>query len=171
MAFLWEMVYLLRIQNSIEMKNYMQKTVQEDKKRNLQSPSVKKYMARDLITFSPDTQIGVVIEALLDNRISGAAVLNDKGEIVGVIDDKDCINTVIDSAYYNQPISRGKVSNYMTDVYKRININADIGDVANLFIRSNFKRLLVVDDDGQLQGSISRRDVLRAIREMQSTSW
>ena len=103
--------------------------------------------------------------------VLGAAVLDDKGEICGLIDDKDCLNTLIDSAYYNQPVSMNKVSNYMTNVFKRINVNSDIADVANLFIRSNFKRLLVVDDDGKLVGSISRRDVLRAIKEMEATSW
>ena len=153
------------------MKNYMQRTLEQEKSRELKTASVKDYMARDLITFSPDMQIGAVIETLLKHKISGAPVLNDRGEIVGVIDDKDCINTLIDSAYYNQPVSRGKVENYMTNVFKRVNISADIADVANMFIRSNFKRLLVVDDDGRLQGSISRRDVLRAIKEMKVTSW
>jgi predicted transcriptional regulator len=153
------------------MKNYMQRTLEKDRSRELKTASVKDYMARDLITFSPETEIGSVIETLLKHKISGAPVLNSNGEIVGVIDDKDCINTLIDSAYYNQPVSRGKVSSYMTNVFKRINVNADIADVANMFIRSNFKRLLVVDDHGKLQGSISRRDVLRAIKEMETTSW
>ena len=107
-----------------------------------------------------------MIQQLLDHRISGAPVLNDQKEIVGVIDDKDCLNTLIDSVYYNQPVGKDRVANYMTNVYKRINVNSTIADVANLFIRSNFKRLLVVDDDGKLMGSISRRDVLRAIQEM-----
>lgn len=154
-----------------DMKNYQTKAAVEEKSHKLKKIPCSKYMTKDLITFKPETPISEVIQKLLDNRISGAAVLDDSGMICGVIDDKDCLNTLIDSAYYNQPISKDKVENYMTNVYKRINVGSDIVDVANMFIRSNFKRLLVVDDDGRLKGSISRRDVLRAIRDMESTAW
>ena len=153
------------------MKNYQTKNATESKSHKLKTVPCSKYMTKDLITFTPETPISDVIESLLVNRISGAPVLDSDGMICGVIDDKDCLNTLIDSAYYNQPISKDKVGQYMTNVYKRINVNSDIVDVANLFIRSNFKRLLVVDDDGRLKGSISRRDVLRAIRDMESTAW
>jgi len=153
------------------MKNYQQKLAGNEKTNALKTESVTKYMAKSLITFSPDTEIIHVIDSLLEHRISGAPVLNDQNEIVGVIDDKDCLNTLIDSAYYNQPVSKNKVSNYMTDVFKRINQNSDIVDVANVFMRTNFKRLLVVDDDGKLVGSVSRRDILRAIKEMNITTW
>jgi predicted transcriptional regulator len=153
------------------MKNYQQKLAGNEKSNALKSPPVTKYMAKNLITFSPDTEIIKVIDSLLEHRISGAPVLNEKREIVGVIDDKDCLNTLIDSAYYNQPVSKNKVSNYMTDVFKCINQSSDCVDVANLFMRTNFKRLLVVDDDGKLVGSISRRDILRAIKDMEVTTW
>lgn len=153
------------------MKNYQQKLAGKEKTNALKTERVTKYMAKNLITFSPDTEIIKVIDSLLEHRISGAPVLNDQNEIVGVIDDKDCLNTLIDSAYYNQPVSKNKVSNYMTDVFKCINQNSDIVDVANVFMRTNFKRLLVVDDNGKLVGSISRRDILRAIKDMNVTTW
>jgi len=153
------------------MKNYMQKLPVENKSKDLKAAPVTKFMARNIITFSPETEIIEVIDSLLEHGISGAPVLNDQNEIVGLIDDKDCINTLIDSVYYNQPVSKNRVGNYMTDVYKRISVNSDIVDVANVFMRTNFKRLLVVDDDGKLVGCISRRDVLRAIKEMDITTW
>jgi predicted transcriptional regulator len=153
------------------MKNYKQKIPNNIKSKELKAAPVTRYMARDIITFSPDTEIIEVIDIFLEHGISGAPVLNDRKEIVGLIDDKDCINTLIDSVYHNQPVSKDSVGNYMTDVYKRIGVNADIVDVANVFMRTNFKRLLVVDDDGKLVGSISRQDVLRAIKEMDITTW
>jgi len=148
------------------MKNYQQKQLDESNSRKFETPPVTSYMTTKLVTFHPDTEIHTVIDQLLEHRISGAAVLDEKGNICGVIDDKDCLNTLIDSLYYNQPVGRNRVSDYMTDVYKQINVNSTIGDVANLFIHTNFKRLLVVDDNQKLVGSISRRDVLRAIRDM-----
>jgi predicted transcriptional regulator len=59
----------------------------------------------------------------------------------------------------------------MTDIFKCINEKSDIVDVANVFMRTNFKRLLVVNDNGKLVGSISRRDILQAIKEMAVTTW
>ena len=153
------------------MKNYKQKLAGHKKSTELKTERVTKYMAKSLITFSPDTEIIHVIDSLLEHRISGAPVLNDQNEIVGVIDDKDCLNVLIDSAYYNQPVSKNKVSNYMTDVFKCISEESDIVDVANVFMRTNFKRLLVVDEKGKLIGSISRRDILLAIKDMDITTW
>ena len=132
---------------------------------------VTKYMATDLIVFTPDTDIIEVIETLLDKRISGAPVLNEKKEVIGLIDDKDCLRVLIDTVYHNQPISDSKVSSYMTDVMKTISYEADVVDVANVFLNSKYKRLLVVDEKGRLVGQVSRRDILRAIKTLNTSNW
>lgn len=132
---------------------------------------VTKYMATDLITFSPDTPITEVIDTLLGRGISGAPVLNDRKEIVGLIDDKDCLRVLIDSAYHNQPVNDRKVEFYMTNVMKTISVEADVVEVANVFLNSKYKRLLVIDDKGKLVGQISRQDILRAIKTMNVPNW
>ncbi len=132
---------------------------------------IAKYMARDLITFSEDTEITEVIDTLLEHQISGAPVLNDKKEIIGVIDDKDCLHTLVDSVYHNVPVRERRVKSYMTDVYKTIPVGSDIVDAANIFLKTKYKRLLVVDDKGRLKGQISRRDILRAIKDLNPTNW
>lgn len=132
---------------------------------------ITKYMAKDLITFKHDTEINEVIETLLAKRISGAPVLNENNEIIGVIDDKDCLHTLVDSVYHNAPLRKKQVSTYMTNVYKTISIDADIVDAANEFLKSIYKRLLVIDHDGKLKGQISRRDILRAIKDVNITNW
>ena len=154
------------------MKNFQQKPIEENQnKQDFNSPSVTAYMVRDLITFKPDTDINEVINSLLKNRITGAPVLNDKKEVVGLIDDKDCLRILVDAAYHNQPIGKTTVSFYMSNVMKSISIHDNIVEVANIFLQTKFKRLLVMDDDGRLVGQISRRDILRAIQDWNAKIW
>jgi CBS domain-containing protein len=132
---------------------------------------VTKYMTTDLITFTPDTDIMEAIDSMIDNQISGAPVLNNKKELIGMISEKDCITVMIDSVYHNLPISMGKVSKYMTTDIVSVSIEADIVDVATQFLRKNYKRFPVLDEKGRLVGQVSRRDILRAVKAMNVTTW
>jgi len=149
----------------------------EKKKNSDSAAAVKKYapiskfMVTKLITFQANAELTEVVNTLIDKNISGAPVLNDNGELIGVIDDKDCLHTFVDSVYHNVPIRKKQVKSYMTDVYKTININMDIIDAANEFLKSNYKRLLVVDDNGKLKGQITRGDMLKAMKEVDGTNW
>jgi predicted transcriptional regulator len=77
----------------------------------------------------------------------------------------------VDSAYHNVPLRQKKVSSYMTNVYKTISIDSDIVDAANEFLKSSYKRLLVVDEHGRLKGQVTRSDILRAIKDVNITNW
>ncbi len=154
------------------MKNFQQRSLDHDQKdRKLKAPSVTAYMVRKLITFKPETHIKEVIDSLMENRITGAPVLNSKNEVVGLIDDKDCLNVLVGSAYYNHPVGKDTVASYMSNIMKTISVHDDIVDVANIFLSTKYKRLLVMDDDGKLVGQISRRDILRAIKELKTNTW
>jgi len=156
----------LNTQNA-NMKNYQNKPVEKNSPQSApQIPFVKDYMTRDLITFKKDTDINIVIKSLLDNRISGAPVLDDSGQVVGLIDDKDCLKVLFGNVYNRLPASADTVSSYMSNVMKSINVDQNILDVASVFVSSPYKRLLVVDENNKLVGQISRRDILRAIKEI-----
>lgn len=148
------------------MKNFQNKLVAKDSKKvKGEIPSVTDYMTRELITFKKDTDINVVIQTLLDNRISGAPVLDNNGQVVGLIDDKDCLNVLAGNVYNRLPTTGNTVSSYMSNVMRSISVNQNIVDVALIFVSSPFKRLLVMDDNNKLVGQVSRRDILRAIME------
>jgi predicted transcriptional regulator len=154
------------------MKNFKNKELEEKQKDlKLQAPSVTDYMTKKLITFTADTDINDAIDTLLDNRITGAPVLDADGKVVGLIDDKDCLKVLFAGAYYNHPVGKETVGDYMSNVMKSISANDDLIHVANIFVTSPFKRLLVMDNEGKLAGQISRRDVLRAIHDMNTNTW
>lgn len=157
------------------MKNFQQKTLKNNQKDlGLKIPSITNYMVSvgKLITFKEDTPVMEVLDGLLNNRITGAPVLNDNGDVVGLIDDKDCLNILVGNAYYNHPMGKDKVSTYMSNVMKTISISSDVLHAANIFMTTPYKRLLVMDHNGKLAGQISRRDILRAIKDMDAnTTW
>lgn len=149
------------------MKNFQQKSIEDHPvDRSIKVPLVTDYMVKNLITFRPETPISEVIDALLDNTITGAPVLNEKNEVVGLIDDKDCLNVLVGGVYYNRPVNEDNVAKYMSNVMKTISVKADIIEVAHIFLTTPYKRLLVMDENNKLVGQISRRDILLAMREM-----
>ena len=106
-----------------------------------------------------------VVDTLLKNKITGAPVLDDQKNVVGLIDDKDCLKVLFGGAYHNQPVENNDVAHYMSNVMRTVSVHADIYEAAFIFLNSVYKRLLVVDDGGKLVGQISRRDILRAIHD------
>jgi len=104
------------------------KTGHTDKKEKSHAniEPVTKYMATNLITFSPDIEIIQVIDTLLEKRISGAPVLNEKKEIIGMIDDKDCLRALSDSVFNNLPVDKIKVETYMDNIYKSMPVTSDV---------------------------------------------
>jgi len=128
--------------------------------------SVKKYMATDLVTLSPETNILDAITTLLGKRISGAPVVDEKDQLVGILSEKDCLKIIIDSQYYDRPYSREKVGDFMTADVKTLSSDRSILDAAFEFAHSTYKRFPIMEGT-TLIGQISRRDVLKAIKDME----
>jgi CBS domain-containing protein len=131
---------------------------------------VTNYMATNLITVKPDDEIGEVILKLNEHKISGAPVLNERKELIGIIPEQDCLRVVIDSAYHNQPISKQLVKDYMNKDLVTVSVDADVVEVANMFLKHHFGRFPVVKD-GILKGQVSKRDILRAALKVKFTTW
>ena len=131
---------------------------------------VSNYMAKDVITFSPEQPVHEAIDTMLDKRISGAPVLNDRGDLIGMLSEKDCLKILVDNAYHNQPNEKSTVEDYMSRNVETVDIEKNVVDVADMFLRTNFRRYPVVEN-GKLKGQVSRRDIMRATRELKGTTW
>ena len=53
--------------------------------------TVRDYMSTHLVTFSPETEIMDAMHSLIENRITGAPVIDSRGELVGILSEHDCI--------------------------------------------------------------------------------
>lgn len=142
----------------------------QDDKNKIKYETVADYMTTELITFTPDQPIQEVIDTIISNKISGAPIVNEKKELVGIISEKDCLQLIIDDAYHNLPPHQDKVSNYMSEKVETVDVTLDVVQVANKFLNSNFRRYPVVRK-GKMVGLVSRRDILRASKKIKKTKW
>ena len=97
------------------------------------------------------------------SRISGAPVVDKRGNLVGILSERDCIKVALNASYYSE--KGGKVSEFMSQEVKTINADASLLDVAEMFINAPFKRYPVLRDN-LLVGQISRCDILKALEQL-----
>tara|TARA_R110002073_G_scaffold123234_1_gene266707 strand:- start:2918 stop:3385 length:468 start_codon:yes stop_codon:yes gene_type:complete len=132
---------------------------------------VSDYMTTKLVTFMPSQSIHDVISTLIKYKISGAPVVNEKNELVGIISETDCIKHISESKYYNMPMDNSHtVEKNMVSEVETIDKNMNIFDAANKFIGSGRRRFPVIEN-GKLIGQISQKDVLKAALKMKGNSW
>lgn len=126
----------------------------------LRSIKVSDYMAASLVTFNPETEMRMAISQLVEKRISGAPVVDDHGNLVGILSEQDCMKVALSAGYHDD--YAGQVKDYMSKKVTTIDADTSILTLAQMFIDSPFRRYPVMQNN-RLVGQVSRRDVLRAL--------
>lgn len=132
--------------------------------------TVADYMTRKLVTFTPDQSIMEVMQKLIKHRISGAPVVNENNELLGVISEGDCIKHISDSRYHNLPMLNATVGQNMAIDVETIDGNMNVFDAARFFIERKHRRFPIVED-GKLVGQISQMDVIKAALQLKGATW
>jgi len=143
----------------------------------------KDIMTRNVITVSPDTEIAHAAKLLLTNHINGVPVVNETGELVGILCQSDLIIqqktlpipslfTLLDGYIPLTPskkldkevekIAAAKVAEAMTADPVTVRPDTGIEDVAALMVEKNYHTLPVVDAD-KLVGIVGKEDVLKTL--------
>ena len=129
------------------------------------NPEIRNFMVplKKLICFRPEMEMLEAIDRLLENRISGAPVVNDKMELVGVLSEKDCLRLGLNANYHN--LRGGLVSDFMSTKIQTVDVSDSLVDVIEQFIACHYRRLPVIDrlEQDRFVGQISRRDLLRGV--------
>lgn len=122
------------------------------------------FMSDAPITFTPETGIFEAIHVLLQYKISGATVLDENNEVVGVISELDCLKAIINQAYYREGAG-GKVKDFMTSgELDYMDPNASIVDAAEAMLSKRRRRMPLMKD-GKFSGQISARSILQAFKD------
>ena len=137
----------------------------------MNKPNVSQYMTRNLVTLEKDMNVYYAIGILLNNNISGAPVIDKNKKLIGILSEKDCLKVFAESSQSDRAIpsaislGRGTVELFMTRSISTIKSDDDLFSVVDIFLKNNFRRLPVLDGE-KLVGQISRRDILKAIKDI-----
>jgi len=123
---------------------------------------VSEYMSTELVTITPDTEIMRAVHLLVEHDISGMPVVDEKGNLVGILTERDCIATAINAGYFDE--AGGSVRDFMSSPVETAEADDSLMDVADRLSKSTYRRFPVIED-GRLVGLIGRRDVLEALMQ------
>jgi CBS domain-containing protein len=119
-----------------------------------------------------------IVALLTEYRVSAFPVLDDQGEVVGVVSEADLLSKeALVAAMGRQAVRLGRIagSSYRGDLAKAAAVTAadlmteppivvtpdePVTSAARLMYHARVKRLPVVEEGGQLAGIVSRADVL-----------
>jgi CBS domain-containing protein len=139
---------------------------------------VAEIMTGEVSTVMPDTPVLKVVELLLGKLFKAVPVVDEDGQVVGIISDGDLLRkagmparlsigerlSADELRTFLAQISHEKTAGQiMTAPVHTVRTDAALGHVVQYMLQVGLKRLPVVDSQDKLVGMVSRLDVLRAI--------
>jgi len=129
----------------------------------LQSVNLRDYMLTNPVKVHANDNLLTAMQVIIDNKISGVCVVDERENLVGILSELDCLRAVLGSIYNNTNI--GHVKDFMaSDNLVVAHPNEDIVDVAQDMLLKNKRRRPVVED-GKLVGQITCRQLLTAVKK------
>ncbi|MDQ5770049.1 CBS domain-containing protein [Thiothrix subterranea] len=125
------------------------------------SLSVRHYMSNRLATLYERQDIREAVKVFTERNLFGGAVLDNVGNLVGILSVTDCIDAALRSGYHSG--WRGTVGDKMSRDIRTVDAEDSILDVAKMFMDDHYRRYPVLDDN-RVVGVITRLDVLKALR-------
>lgn len=133
----------------------------------LRASPVRDCMQPDPFTLSPSLTVSEATIALITRSLSGAPVLDDDGELIGMFSEADALKAMLDVDYHG--IGSGCVVDYMSREVHGVPVAATVQEAAEMFLRYH-RRTLPVVQGPRLVGLLSRGDVLRQVTPARATS-
>ena len=97
---------------------------------------VKDIMTDQVVAIGPKATIDEAISRILDHRVSGLPVVDDEGQLLGVISEIDVIDLV-----YESDIDESTVGDHMTREIRVLEAEASLDEAAQLFCARSIRRI------------------------------
>jgi CBS domain-containing protein len=116
-------------------------------------------MSRDVICLRQDLTVEEAIDKLIQAGISGAPVVDDGGQLVGIVSEFTLLEIVYEPTLRQQPIASLMTRDVITAAETEL-----LTELAHRMIAHRIRRLPVVRA-GQVVGILTRKDLLHYVRE------
>ncbi|MCB1702669.1 MAG: CBS domain-containing protein [Pseudomonadales bacterium] len=115
------------------------------------------------VKVKPDDNVLDAMKVIIDNKISGVCVVDNEGNLVGILSELDCLRAGLGATYNESGI--GLVRDHMTgDNLLVAHPDENILDVAQDMLVKKHRRRPVVEN-GRLIGQITCRQLLAAVKK------
>lgn len=132
----------------------------------LTSVNLRDYMLANPVKVKAEDNVLDAMQVIIDNKISGVCVVDEEGNLVGILSELDCLRAVLGATYNKTGI--GKVREHMaSDNLVVAHPDEDIVDVAQDMLLKNKRRRPVVEN-GKLVGQITCRQLLSAVKKFRT---
>ncbi|MEM3269007.1 MAG: CBS domain-containing protein [Saccharolobus sp.] len=118
---------------------------------------VKEYMKKNVIVVDKNTTLRDVAKIMTENNV-GSVIVVDNGKPIGIITERDIVRAIGRNKDLNN-----KAEEIMTSSLITIKEDSPITGALSLMRSYNIRHLPVIDNEGNLKGIISIRDIARAI--------
>lgn len=146
--------------------------------RKTESLRIGNLMSRNVVTVAPDTSLAEAAHLLVTHRISGLPVVDAQQRLLGVITEADFLRAMgvpshhpthslwqtLEAMFTHQPEIReptGTVADLMIENVITVKPEQTLHDVIEVMKHNRIKRVVVCDDDGRVQGMVTRSDLVR----------
>jgi len=142
--------------------------------------NVGKIMTKNPATVPDTATLLKTAKILKKNEISGAPVVNEDGDLVGVVSEKDIFKALYPShaEFYDSPgiwidldaLEKStidavdkSVQDFMTKEVVTVNSNTSLMQVGSMMMVRGIHRIIVVTQDNRIEGIVTRRDIYHLI--------
>ncbi|XOU94646.1 MAG: CBS domain-containing protein [Candidatus Kerfeldbacteria bacterium] len=137
-------------------------------------------MTKNPVTIPDSATLLKTAKILKDNNISGAPVVNEDGDLVGIVSEKDVFKALYPShaEFYDSPgiwvdlesleektrdaIDK-PVQDFMTRDVITVNSNASLMQVGSMMMVRGIHRIVVTTQDNRIEGIVTRRDIYQNV--------
>lgn len=144
---------------------------------------VEEIMTRDVVTVKENHTLMEAAKIIRERKVSGAPVLNEEGDIVGVLSEADVLKVLGDIPWYSlnkilhfqeqeqdiqqemEKMDEIKVREVMSKHPQTVDSDNLIYDAASIMHSTGYNRLPVVDNRGKVVGIVTRADILASLQE------
>ena len=127
----------------------------------MESLKVEEYMNHYPVTFTTGMAVEEASLNFLKTKQIGGPVIDDKGKLIGFLSESDVLAKMLENIYYNEHLAN--VADLMRKNVLTIKPYDSVLELGQLMLKDRPKVYPVIDDNGNLLGTICRHDVLHAI--------